>query len=955
MRSMSLRVTLHVVVLLLTITAVVPSQTPTTPATNRDWPVYRGDPKGNQYVPLAQIHAANVHRLAPAWEYHTRDATQRSTMHVNPIVVNGTMYITTPSMKAVALDAATGREIWSFDPSKYNERGTVIRLRNRGVTYWKGDAGERIFHFVKDRMYALDARTGRPIPSFGKAGFVDLREGLGVDPATVGLEMTSPGAAFRNLVILGSRVNESYDASPGHIRAYDATTGKLVWVFHTIPQKNQPGHETWKWVNGESYGGANAWGGITVDEQRGWVFAATGSATDDFYGGFRKGSNLYANSVLALDAATGALKWHYQTIHHDIWDYDNPAAPILVTLTSGATTRDAVVQLTKLGFTFVLDRETGRPLFPVNEVPVPGSTAPGEEAWPTQPIPVKPAPLARQSLTEADLTNITPAAREFALKEFRKYRAGTIYTPPSLQGTLTQPGHLGGSEWHGGAFDPSLNVLYVNVNDAPTINRLRPVHDAPADGAQSPTDLGRRIYERTCAACHGAERQGSPPQTPALVNLKKSPEEIEAVVRQGRNSMPAFGYFRQQETSALVAYLTGAALPAKVEPSGRAPDRYTIEGYTVFTDADGVPATAPPWGTLNAIDLIKGEILWKVPLGEYPQLVAKGIRNTGSMNYGGVVATAGGILFVAATADEKIRAFESHTGRMLWEHQLPAGGYATPSVYMLNGREYLVVAAGGGGKNATKSGDSIVAFALPEPTDTTQTRTVGSSAASDWIRLFDGTTLDGWVHLNGAHDYTVEDGAIVGRTVESSASMNSFLCTTREFDDFELELETMVDRVTNQGIQIRSQVRPVQSSGRSFESFPGRVNGPQVEVRRFYPGQPTTGLLYGEALGTNWLSSTEKIAAGHRFFVDEGWNKVRIVAIGPRIQTWVNGHAVEDLTSEEVYKTHRTGFIGLQIHGLSEREINQPLYAGSGVTVSQPLISRWRDIRIRPIAKSDAR
>ena len=352
--------------------------------------------------------------------------------------------------------------------------------------------------------------------------------------------MTSPGAVYRNLLILGSRVNESYDASPGHIRAYDVLTGRLVWVFHTIPQEGQPGHETWKWTDGETYGGANAWGGITVDEQRGWVFAATGSATDDFYGGFRKGSNLYANSVLALDAATGALKWHYQTVHHDIWDYDNPAAPILVTLTTGTTSRDAVVQLTKMGFTFVLDRETGQPLFPVNEVPVPGSTVPGEEAWPTQPIPVKPAPLVRQSLTETDLTNVTPAAREHALKEFRKYRSGSIYTPPSTQGTLTQPGHLGGSEWHGGAFDPFLNVLYVNVNDAPTINRLRPVHDAPADGPQTPTELGRRIYERSCVACHGAERQGSPPQTPSLVNLKKSPQELETVIRQGRNSMPAF-------------------------------------------------------------------------------------------------------------------------------------------------------------------------------------------------------------------------------------------------------------------------------------------------------------------------------------------------------------------------------------------------------------------------------
>jgi quinoprotein glucose dehydrogenase len=922
--------------------------------TDADWPVYRGDQKGNQYSPLAQIHAANVHGLKPAWEYHTGDATGRSTMHVNPVVVNGVMYITTPSLKAVALNAATGRELWSFDPSKHTEGNAVIRLRNRGVVYWKGAEGERIFHFVKDRVYALDAASGQLIGTFGTRGHIDLRENLGVDPATVGLEMTSPGAVYKDVLIVGSRVNESYGASPGHIRAYDTATGELKWIFHTIPREGELGHDTWKWVAGETYGGANAWGGITVDEQRGWVFCATGSSTEDFYGGLRKGTNLFANSVLALDALTGERKWHYQTVRHDIWDYDNPAAPILVTLTTGSTSRDAVVQLTKMGFTFVLDRDTGQPLFPVADVPVPSSSVPGEEAWLTQPFPLKPQPLVRQSLTEADLTNITPAARGYALKEFRKYRSGSIYTPPTLQGTLTTPGHLGGSEWHGGSFDPTLNVLYVNVNDAPTINKLRPVHELPGDASQTLAELGRSIYERACIACHGAEKQGIPPHTPSLLDLKKSRQEIEAVILGGRNAMPAFSQFRARDTNALVAYLTSAPGTVKSVQATGLPDRYTIDAYTVFTDLDGVPAISPPWGTLNAIDLVRGDILWKVPLGEYPQLVAKGIRDTGTMNFGGVVATAGGLIFVAATADERIRAFEKHSGRVLWEHALPAGGYATPSLYMIDGRQYVAIAAGGGGKNATKSGDSIVAFALPEePIVQKITGNTEPGTDAGWIRLFDGATLNGWAHLNGAHTYTVEDGAIVGRTVESSAHLNSFLCSLQGFDDFELELETAVDRITNQGIQIRSQVRPVQGTGKGPEAAAGRVNGPQVEVRRFYKGQPATGLLYGEALGTGWLSRQQKIDEGHHHFIDEGWNSLRIVARGPRIQTWVNGHSVEDLVNEAVYKTHPRGFIGLQIHGLSERELSLPINAGSGLTANQPLVSKWRNIRIRSLPRPE--
>jgi quinoprotein glucose dehydrogenase len=415
--------------------------------------------------------------------------------------------------------------------------------------------------------------------------------------------------------------------------------------------------------------------------------------------------------------------------------------------------------------------------------------------------------------------------------------------------------------------------------------------------------------------------------------------------------MPAFR-FPPRELSALAAYLKTAPGAVRPAPSAGPADRYTIDGYPLFVDADGIPAISPPWGTLNAVDLVSGAIAWKVPLGEYPQLVAQGIRNTGSLNFGGAVATAGGVIFVAATADEKIRAFEKSSGRVLWEHQLSAGGYATPSIYMVDGRQYVAIAAGGSGKNATRSGDTVVAFALPALAADRPDASAPASSEPGWTRLFDGTTLNGWVHLNGAHRFTVEDGAIVGRTVERSASMNSFLCSLREFDDFELELETAIDRITNSGIQIRTHVRPVQGAGTGGDAAAGRVNGPQVEIRRFYPGQPATGLLYGEALGTGWLSSQQKIDQGHHFFVDDGWNALRIVAQGPRIQTWVNGHLVEDLTNEQVYKSHSRGFIGLQIHGLSERELSAPLYSNLGVTPNQPLVIRWRNIRIRPIPRT---
>jgi quinoprotein glucose dehydrogenase len=888
-----------------------------------DWAIYRGDKKSNQYAELAQINASNVHKLRPVWEYHTGDPNGPS-MYSNPIIVNGLMYFTTPRLDAVALNAVTGQQVWKFVSSEHTTDKKVFRGRSRGVTYWEGDAGKRIFHFVNNKVYALDATSGDLIHTFGRNGSVDLRHNLRIDSTTASIEVTTPGIVYKNFLIVTSRVPEDYNSTPGDVRAYDAVTGEFKWIFHTVPQSGEFGHDTWEWVEGERYGGANPWGGFSVDEKRGLVFFATGSPANDFYGGFRKGTNLFGNCVIALDATTGERKWHYQTVHHDIWDYDNPPAPILVTITRGKESRDAVVQLTKTGLTFVLDRETGEPIFPVEEVPVPPSKIPGEEAWPTQPFPLKPPPLVRLSLHEADLTQVTPESYASALEEFRKYETGFIYTPPSLQGTITTPSHQGGVEWGGASFDPYSNILYVNANEAPSINTLKMFYEIDQADA-TPAEVGALVYRKNCTSCHGLERQGNPPVYPALKGLKKTDDSIRSVLREGKGIMPAFPQLSNREINALISFLKREE-EVQTDESANSRLRYSVE-IPFFLDPYGAPAISPPWGTLNAVDLQNGTILWKVPLGEYPQLVAKGIRNTGAKNFGGPVSTAGGVIFIAATPDEKIRAFETHSGRVLWEYKLPAGGYATPSVYQIGGKQYVVIAAGGGGKNGTPYGDSIIAFALPE-----EEHNVADTRSQGWRELFDGETLSGWVHMNGAHNYTVEDGAIVGRTV--AGSPNSFLCTTREFSDFELTLEAMVDSVTNSGIQIRSKARPV-STGAGHDLRAGRVNGPQVELQRNHrPGTPTTGLIYGEALGTGWLSSKEKIQDGHHYLFNEGWNNIRILAQGPRIRTWVNGHPVEDLTLEEVYKTHSRGFIGLQMHGMPDAR----LYT-----------MRWRKIRVREL------
>ena len=662
-----------------------------------DWPVYGGTTDNSRYSALRQVTPANVARLRVAWTYETHDEFPGSEMQSNPIVIDGVLYATTPKLRVIALDAATGRERWSFDPT--GGKGTG-RYRHRGVVVH----GDRLYFTQRNWLWALDRKTGKPIDSFGASGRVDMREGLGRPVDGVTVSASTPGAVFEDLLIMGSTVSESLPGSPGHIRAYDLVTGALRWIFHTIPHPGEFGYETWPREAYKISGGANAWAGVTVDPKLGMVFAATGSASFDFYGSNRHGDNLFANTVLALDARTGKRIWHFQGIHHDLWDLDFPAPPALVTVTRKGKPVEALAQITKTGHVFLFERKTGTPLFKIVERPVPQSVLPGEQTSRTQPLPVAPPPLVRQYLTERMLTRRTPAAHAAALKTFRQYGAASLFAPPSEKGTIQFPGYDGGAEWGGPAFDPETGLLYVNVNEMAWLLRMVPRND-------------KSLYKNQCASCHRDDMTGTPPGIPSLVGIgaRKTREELFLAIRQGNARMPGFGEMLESGTiNDLVNFLlTGKDV---AETAGSNPNYlpWRNDGYTIFLDTAGYPAITPPWGTLNAIDLNTGTIRWRVPFGEYPALAAQGIRNTGTDNYGGPVVTASGLVFIGATTyDKKFRAFDKRTGKLLWETTLPASGNATPSLYVVNGRQYIVIACGGG-KNGAPSGGSIVAFALPE-------------------------------------------------------------------------------------------------------------------------------------------------------------------------------------------------------------------------------------------------
>ncbi|GAC1630085.1 MAG: hypothetical protein NVS9B14_00220 [Candidatus Acidiferrum sp.] len=670
--------------------------------TRQDWSAYGGGPLNQHYSSLEQVNRDNVTKLEVAWKF---DAGEEGGLQSTPLAIDGILYGITPTQKIFAVNAETGKLLWKFDS------GVKGPQPDRGLAYWSDGESSRILAGVMNFVYALDAKTGKPIPSFGREGRIDLRENLGREPVEAqAIFLTSPVVVYKDLFIAGGRYPETLPAAPGDIRAYDVRTGKLRWSFHTIPHPGEFGYETWPADAWKTSGAANNWAGMSLDPKRGIVYVSTGSAAFDFYGGDRVGDDLFANSLLALDANTGKRLWHFQGVHHDIWDRDFPSHPALLTVHRDGRTIDAVAQTSKQGFVYLFDRSTGAPLFPLETRKYPASTIPGEVAAAEQSLPTKPAPFARQILTDKMLTNRTPEAHQWAEEKFATFRSEGQFVPFSVgKDTVIFPGFDGAAEWGGPAVDPQTGVIYINSNEMAWTGAL---------AENSGSDSGKGIYLSQCGLCHGEKMTGSPPAIPSLIGVvgRMSPKQIETTIRSGKGRMQGFPNLNNDQMFALVEFLlsdtdkepesTGAPLPGM---------KYRFTGYKKFLDPEGYPAIAPPWGTLNAIDLNTGEYIWKIPFGTYPELEAKGMTDTGSENYGGPVVTAGGLLFIGATDfDKKFRAFDKATGKLLWEATLPFSGNATPITYMANGRQYVVIAAGGGKDPKSGSGGVYIAFALPK-------------------------------------------------------------------------------------------------------------------------------------------------------------------------------------------------------------------------------------------------
>lgn len=702
---------------------------------NNEWRMYKADAASSSYSPLKKINKENVQRLKVAWVFNPNDSLKGSgpvSSECNPIVIDGIMYITSARHRTYAVNAANGQLVWSFDPFTGGTGGGICR----GVTYWEDGKDKRILFTAGDNLFALNAVTGKPIPSFGKEGKVSMNVGIRDDPNLISVKPTSPGIVYRDLLIIGNEVSELYGAQPGYIRAYNIRTGKLEWTFHTIPRPGEVGYDTWPKDAWKYAGGANDWAGMSLDEKRGMVFLATGSPSYDFYGADRKGKNLFGNCVVALHAATGKLIWYFQTIHHDLWDYDLPAPPNLVTVEKNGKRIDAVAQTSKVGFLYVLNRETGESLFPVEERKVPASDVPGEEAWPTQPYPLKPAPYSRQEMTVEDLSNFsTPAAHDSLVKKFNGLRYEGLFTPPSTRGTLNLPGTIGGIEWGGAAYDPATGLLYVKSNDAPEIDLLQKVAAGVRSVNLSGYDEGKKLYMTYCVNCHRANREGDEASYPSLIDLqmRMTKEEVLNKIRNGGSKMPAFSHILQGREEAIITFLLdtknkkllpkeAALLEIKTNISSHkntgnesmktdtASSYLNLNAYARFKDGHGHSAIKPPWGILNAINLNTGEYQWKIPVGNDTALQVKKAGITGLTSSAGPIVTAGGVVLLGGTTDRKFFAFDKTSGKLLWETALPGVGTSTPCTYAIGEKQYVALSVGGDKRNPS---GCIIAFALP--------------------------------------------------------------------------------------------------------------------------------------------------------------------------------------------------------------------------------------------------
>jgi quinoprotein glucose dehydrogenase len=707
-------------------------------AVSTDWPMYGGNKSGNRYSLLTQVNLKTVDRLKIAWSYESErqsaDGTstlKNSDLQCQPIVVNGVLYATSPKLKLFALDAATGKRIWQFDPFANRQFGVTTC---RGVVYWEEGSDKRIFYTAGSFLYAVDAGNGSLMESFGDSGRIDLHTGLDLnyDVKKLYVAATSPGVIYKNTLILGSAVSEGGDAAPGYIRGFDTKSGKLKWIFHTIPEPGEQGYDTWPKDAHKKIGAANNWSGLTIDEKRGAVFLGTGSPASDYYGGDRAGINLYSDCILCLDAETGKLKWYFQTIHHDLWDRDLPCPPNLTTIVHNGRKTDVLVQATKDGLIYVLDRDSGNSIFPIEERDVPVNGLPGEHPWPVQKYPVRPLPISNQVFSETDITELSPASHAFIKNIFDSTDHSNKFLPPGEKGTLLY-GYSGGAEWGGNAID-SAGVLYQNANNCVWKLQMQSRSEFAKNNAFD--SQGQHLFNIHCSACHGMERNGNGAEVPGLRNINKrfSEKDISEILREGRRRMPSFKQLSPEEIKMLIQFVLDKNPPENIsEKSKNSLDRklnarsgqqgsmkenkimpydppYRAKVWTKLYDPDGFPAVKPPWGTLNAIDLKTGEYRWRVPLGEYPELTKRGTPVTGTENYGGPLVTEGGLVFIAATRDEKLRAFNKYTGKIVWETKLPAAGFATPVTYAVNGRQFIVIAAGGG--RGLKSGVSYIAYAL---------------------------------------------------------------------------------------------------------------------------------------------------------------------------------------------------------------------------------------------------